>query len=150
MDFSTDMTTYHPDPSIAPLTIQQLRNIYQQQLDHQRQETQAAQAQVTLLTQQLDNETASRQLLHVRENFVCVLFVCLLFFTEYRLLGYARAQAVNYTDKTGARRKDNKRPLAPPRLARFTFQIFFRACSTTSSLKFICSSLNCHSSKFIL
>lgn len=64
MDFSTDMTMYHPDPSIAPLTIQQLRNIYQQQLDHQRQETQAAQAQVTLLTQQLDNETASRQLLH--------------------------------------------------------------------------------------
>lgn len=103
------MTTYHPDPSIAPLTIQQLRNIYQQQLDHQRQETQAAQAQVTLLTQQLDNETASRQLLHVRENFVCVLFVCLLFFTEYRLLGYARAQAVNYTDKTGARKKDNKK-----------------------------------------
>ena len=66
MDFSTDATEYHPDPSIAPLTIQQLRHIYQQQLDHQRQETQAAQAQVTLLNQQLDSEASSRQVLQVR------------------------------------------------------------------------------------
>ena len=68
MDFLKDATEYHPDPSIAPLTIQQLRHIYQQQLDHQRQETQAAQAQVTLLTQQLDNEAASRQVLQVRRQ----------------------------------------------------------------------------------
>lgn len=61
MDIKLDTTEYHPDPSIAPLTIQQLRHIYQQQVNHQRQETQAAQAQVTLLTQQLNNEAASRQ-----------------------------------------------------------------------------------------
>lgn len=134
MDFSTDMTMYHPDPSIAPLTIQQLRNIYQQQLDHQRQETQAAQAQVTLLTQQLDNETASRQLLHVRENFVCVLFVCCSLqnidcldklehkpsTTQTRL-----EQGEKITRDWGKRTS----PLAPPRLAHFTFQIFFFFCA---------------------
>lgn len=53
------------DPGIAPLTIQQLRQIYQQQLDHQRQETQAAQTQIKLLTQQLDSEATARQLLQV-------------------------------------------------------------------------------------
>lgn len=46
------------DAGIAPLTIQQLRHIYQQQLDHQRQETKAAQAQIKLLTQHLDDEAA--------------------------------------------------------------------------------------------
>ncbi|KAJ7334425.1 Carboxyl-terminal PDZ ligand of neuronal nitric oxide synthase protein [Desmophyllum pertusum] len=70
MDFSSDtmwasIKDGHPDadPGIAPLTIQQLRQIYQQQLDHQRQETQAAQAQIKLLTQHLDSEAAARQLL---------------------------------------------------------------------------------------
>ena len=53
------------DPGIAPLTIQQLRQIYQQQLDHQRQETEAVKTQIKLLTQQLDNEAAARQLLQV-------------------------------------------------------------------------------------
>jgi len=73
MNFSSDVTGIwtikdgkpDADPGIAPLTIQQLRQIYQQQLDHQRQETQAAQAQIKLLTQQLDNEAAARQLLQV-------------------------------------------------------------------------------------
>ena len=69
MDITLDMTEYHPDPSIAPLTIQQLRHIYQQQVNHQRQETQAAQAQVTLLTQQLNNEAASRQGLQVSRTY---------------------------------------------------------------------------------
>ncbi|XP_020612374.1 carboxyl-terminal PDZ ligand of neuronal nitric oxide synthase protein-like [Orbicella faveolata] len=71
MNFSSDVTGIwtskdgqpDADPGIAPLTIQQLRQIYQQQLDHQRQETQAAQAQIKLLTQQLDSEAAARQLL---------------------------------------------------------------------------------------
>ena len=54
------------DPGIAPLTIQQLRQIYQQQLDHQRQETQAVQAQLKLLAQQLDSEAAARKLLQVQ------------------------------------------------------------------------------------
>ena len=53
------------DPGIAPLTIQQLRQIYQQQLDHQRQETEAVKTQIKLLTQQLDNEAAAQQLLQV-------------------------------------------------------------------------------------
>ena len=74
MNFSSDVTGIwtskdgQPDvhPGIAPLTIQQLRQIYQQQLDHQRQETQAAQAQIKLLTQQLDSEAAARQLLQVQ------------------------------------------------------------------------------------
>lgn len=72
MDFSSDtmwasIKDGQPDadPGIAPLTIQQLRQIYQQQLDHQRQETQAAQAQIKLLTQHLDSEAAARQLLQV-------------------------------------------------------------------------------------
>ena len=69
MDLPTDVREYHPDPSIAPLTIQQLRQIYQQHLDHQRQETQAAQAQATLLIQQLDNEAAARQGLQVSGYF---------------------------------------------------------------------------------
>ena len=128
------MTEYHPDPSIAPLTIQQLRNIYQQQLDHQRQETQAAQAQVTLLTQQLDNETASRQLLHVRETFLCVLFVC-FFVVLYRIWTAWISESTSHQPhrKTGARRKDNKRlgeahfatTCSSLRRARFTLQIFF-------------------------
>ena len=74
MNFSSDVTSIwtskngqpDADPGIAPLTIQQLRQIYQQQLDHQRQETQAAQAQIKLLTQQLDSEAAARQLLQVQ------------------------------------------------------------------------------------
>ena len=70
MDLPTDVREYHPDPSIAPLTIQQLRQIYQQQLDHQRQETQAAQAQLTLVTQQLDNEAAARRVLQVSGYYV--------------------------------------------------------------------------------
>lgn len=70
MDLPTDVREYHPDPSIAPLTIQQLRQIYQQQLDHQRQETQAAQAQLTLVTQQLDNEAAARHVLQVNGYYV--------------------------------------------------------------------------------
>ena len=70
MDLPTDVREYHPDPSIAPLTIQQLRQIYQQQLDHQRQETQATQAQLTLVTQQLDNEAAARQVVQVSGYYV--------------------------------------------------------------------------------
>lgn len=74
MNFSSDVTGVwtsknsqpDADPGIAPLTIQQLRQIYQQQLDHQRQETQAAQAQIKLLTQQLDSEAAARRLLQVQ------------------------------------------------------------------------------------
>ena len=74
MNFSSDVTgTWtikdgqpDADPGVAPLTIQQLRQIYQQQLDHQRQETQAAQAQIKLLTEQLDSEAAARQLLQVK------------------------------------------------------------------------------------
>ena len=74
MNFSSDVTGLwtskdgqpDADPGIAPLTIQQLRQIYQQQLDHQRQETQAAQAQIKLLTQQLDSEAAARQLVQVQ------------------------------------------------------------------------------------
>lgn len=74
MNFSSDVTGIWTskdcqpdvDPGIAPLTIQQLRQIYQQQLDHQRQETQAAQAQIKLLTQRLDSEAAARQLLQVQ------------------------------------------------------------------------------------
>ena len=74
MNFSSDVTGIwtskngqpDTDSGIAPLTIQQLRQIYQQQLDHQRQETQAAQAQIKLLTQQLDSEAAARQLLQVQ------------------------------------------------------------------------------------
>lgn len=61
MDLLLDKMDKQPDPSIAPLTIQQLRHIYQQQLDHQRQETQALQVQVTRLTQELENERTSRQ-----------------------------------------------------------------------------------------
>ncbi|KAK2567250.1 Dystrophin-like protein 1 [Acropora cervicornis] len=61
MDLLSEKLDNHPKPSIAPLTIQQLRHIFQQQLDYQRQETQALQAQVTHLTQELSNEKASRQ-----------------------------------------------------------------------------------------
>lgn len=69
IDFSSDSVLatkdYPPeaDAGIAPLTIQQLRHIYQQQLDHQRQETKAAQGQIKLLTQHLDDEAAARQVL---------------------------------------------------------------------------------------
>lgn len=74
MNFSSDVTGIwnskdgqpEADPGIAPLTIQQLRQIYQQQLDHQRQETQAVQAQLKLLAQQLDSEAAARKLLQVQ------------------------------------------------------------------------------------
>lgn len=61
MDLLSEKLDNHPEPSIAPLTIQQLRHIFQQQLDHQRQETEALRAQVTHLTQELSNEKASRQ-----------------------------------------------------------------------------------------
>lgn len=69
IDFSSDSVwatkDYPPEAEagIAPLTIQQLRHIYQQQLDHQRQETQAAQAKIKLLSQHLDDEAAVRQVL---------------------------------------------------------------------------------------
>lgn len=74
MNFSSDVTGIwtskdgqpEADPGIAPLTIQQLRQIYQQQLDHQRQETQAVQAQLKLLAQQLDSEAAARKILQVQ------------------------------------------------------------------------------------
>lgn len=78
MDFSSDSMWAtkdcqpDADAGIAPLTIQQLRQIYQQQLDHQRQETQAAQAQIKLLTQHLDNEATARQVLQVQQHtFLC-------------------------------------------------------------------------------
>ena len=86
MDFSSDSMWAtkdcqpDADAGIAPLTIQQLRQIYQQQLDHQRQETQAAQAQIKLLTQHLDNEATARQVLQVQQHFfvIFIIFLCVL------------------------------------------------------------------------
>lgn len=76
IDFSSDSVwatkDYPPEAEagIAPLTIQQLRHIYQQQLDHQRQETQAAQAKIKLLSQHLDDEAAARQVLQVLCTYI--------------------------------------------------------------------------------
>lgn len=83
MDLLSEKLDNHPDPSIAPLTIQQLRHIFQQQLDHQRQETQALQAQVTHLTQELDNEKASRQVVQVRIKLMKILLICLFSVTSW-------------------------------------------------------------------